>query len=365
MYYKEDWDMAKKRMEALWHGEVIDRCCIAVTAPRKGSEEFFKEYRRKVAEKKAIPSGMLTANYMDDPYRVMEEKEKIMAHTFYGGEAFPQIWMNYGPVGHAGYFNAPYHVGETTTWFDPILEDINDDTLNFDSHNQILEWQIEAAKIFSKYGKGKFLVSTPDNSGSLDALAALRDTQELLVDMITDPDAVKVQLNKVIDAWKYAGDILFDLTKECNDGGATIGWLSIWAPGRFSQLQSDMSVMLSNDMFREFVVPELKKSVAVQEYNLYHMDGQEQLRHLDDILAIPEIGMIQWVSVAGQPSYMNFIDTFQKIQNAGKAVLINDVIPKDVEKLLDVLKPEQLLIMTETETQEEAEALLKMARSHK
>lgn len=365
MLYKEDWDAAKARFEALWNMELVDRCCVSVTAPRKGSEKFFESYREKVTKKIAVPSSMLTSQYMDSPQCVLEEAEKLMEHTFFGGEAFPQIWLNYGPAGHAAYFDAPYHVGETTTWFEPIIEDITQDILPFNKKNQILKWQEKAAEIFAKAGNDKFIVSTPDNSGSMDALAALRGTEELLVDMITEPDAVKDKLDKVIEAWKYAGDKLYEITRECNNGGASIGWLSIWAPGKFSQLQSDISVMLSNSMFKEFVLPELIESAAHQEYSLYHMDGQEQIRHLDDILSVQGIGMIQWVSVAGQPSYMEHIATFQKIQAAGKGLLINDVKPNDVEKLLEYLRPEGLLIMTETETQEEAEDLLKRVRQYK
>ena len=40
MYYKEDWEASRKRFEALWQGETLDRCCISVTAPRPGSEDF-------------------------------------------------------------------------------------------------------------------------------------------------------------------------------------------------------------------------------------------------------------------------------------------------------------------------------------
>ena len=38
MHYKPDWPMAKKRLEAFWHNEILDRCCVAVFAPRKTSQ---------------------------------------------------------------------------------------------------------------------------------------------------------------------------------------------------------------------------------------------------------------------------------------------------------------------------------------
>ena len=36
MLYKSDWDKTKERFTAWWEQEDIDRCALAVTAPRSG-----------------------------------------------------------------------------------------------------------------------------------------------------------------------------------------------------------------------------------------------------------------------------------------------------------------------------------------
>lgn len=137
-----------------------------------------------------------------------------------------------------------------------------------------------------------------------------------------------------------------------------VGWLSVWAPGQMSQLQSDISVMLSNDTFREFELPELIRCADTQDYNVYHMDGFEQLRHLDDILAVDKIQMIQWVSVSGQPNYMHRFDVFKKIQARGKSLLINEVNPGDIKTILSELSSKGLFLLTRTDSQSDAEDLL-------
>ena len=38
MYYKPDWEQAKERMLAWWDHEIIDRACVAVHAPKRGSD---------------------------------------------------------------------------------------------------------------------------------------------------------------------------------------------------------------------------------------------------------------------------------------------------------------------------------------
>jgi hypothetical protein len=356
MYYKEDWHKSKVRLKALWENEIIDRCCISVVAPRDKRDPSFK-----YAEHKGLYNlgAMLTSKYMNDPAKVLLEKTRIFENVYFGGEAFPQIWMNYGPAGHAGYFGCNYHVGKVTTWFEPFLKDWVKDQIIFREDNEILQYQLQTAKYLVQEGKGKFFISTPDNSGCLDALASIRGTEELLVDLVFEEEQVKIALRRIIEVWGKVNDSLFEITKECNEGGSTIGWLSIWAPGKFAQLQSDISVMLSNDMFEKYVKPELEESLKWLDYSLYHLDGQAQLRHLEDLLALSHLNMIQWVSVAGEPSYMKFIPVFQKIQAAGKGLLINDVKINDVEKLLSYLSPKGLLIMTQAENESDAKELLK------
>lgn len=35
MDYKENWGKSKQRIEAFWKGEILDRCCVSVFAPKK------------------------------------------------------------------------------------------------------------------------------------------------------------------------------------------------------------------------------------------------------------------------------------------------------------------------------------------
>jgi hypothetical protein len=302
---------------------------------------------------------MLTARHLDDPARVVTESRRIFETVFYGGEAFPQVWLNWGPAGHAGYFGCPYAVGDETVWYEPILEDWDDGFPAYSAEHGLLRRQLDAAAWIAREGAGDFLVSTPDNSGSLDALARIRGTERLLLDLVDRPDDVARGLASVVAAWADADRRFFEATRPANDGGSTIGWLSVWAPGRFSQLQSDISVMLSNGLFKRFVVDELTSSLAVMDHSLYHLDGDEQVRHLDDLLALGRLDMIQWVTVAGRPSYLACLPVFRRIQAAGKGLLINDVKIGDVERLLESLRPEGLLIMTEAETEDQARALLR------
>ena len=365
MYYKEDWEKSKQRFEALWHGEALDRCCISIAAPKNGSDAFFNRYYQEIADGKRLP---VQAAFMHAPYdleRFADDSEAVMEHTYYGGESYPTAWLLYGPAGHAAYFGAKTTVRPNTVWYDPIIEDMADHGLVYDENNPILQAELAAADYLSARGKGKYFINMVDNTGHMDVLGVLRGGEEMLMDMITDPEAVEAARDVVVDAWKRSFDLFYDRTKDCNDGGCAVGWLSMWAPGKFHHIQADLSVNVSNPMFKRFFLPELQVSAEFLDHCLYHLDGQAQLRHLDDLLSVPGIGVIQWTSVVGQPGYMHFIDTFKKIQAAGKTVLLNEVRVQDVEPLLDALGSEKLFILTGASSQEEANAVLKMAEKHR
>ena len=117
-------------------------------------------------------------------------------------------------------------------------------------------------------------------------------------------------------------------------------------------------------MFEEFILPELEETSLVFEHTTYHLDGVEQLRHLDMILSVKGIDNIQWTRVAGQPKTSASIEALRKIQAAGKGLVL---IPArdEIEFLLQNLSPVGLqLIVGWVNSREEAEAIEKMAKAY-
>jgi hypothetical protein len=46
-------------------------------------------------------------------------------------------------------------------------------------------------------------------------------------------------------------------------------------------LQSDMAVMIDTSMFEQFVLPDIKKCCDHLDHAFYHLDGKEQIQHLE------------------------------------------------------------------------------------
>ncbi|MFA7539821.1 MAG: hypothetical protein WCY52_05060, partial [Sphaerochaetaceae bacterium] len=97
------------------------------------------------------------------------------------------------------------------------------------------------------------------------------------------------------------------------------------------------------------------------EFPIYHFDGAEQERHLDDLLAIENLKAIQWMSVSGQKPPSAYLDVLKRIQAGGKSLLISIYDNREVEPLLTNLSSKGLYLVLETENEDELEAVLKMA----
>jgi hypothetical protein len=351
MLYKEDWDKSKVRLEALWQNEIVDRCCVSVIAPKKDSKWKFGPMPDTQEE--------LVKFYMDGEQILKRETEKF-ENMYFGGDGFPIIWTNFGTAGHAKYFKGSrFQFAKDTVWFEPVIKDWEKDHLVYDPEAEILKKEYETMNFLAEQGKGKFFVSMPDNCGVLDALAHLRGTDHLLFDLLEEEDHVIAAAATIQEALKDASLKQFDIIRGNNDNGSTHGWMMTWSKGRQLQLQVDFSVMISPAMYEQFAMPELEYMTNWLDNSIYHLDGQEQIRHLDMILSLKKLNAIQWTPVAGQPPTSDFIPVLQRIQKAGKGLVL---IPKkhEIEKLMTGLSSRGLiLVINDAEDEDEARAIVK------
>lgn len=347
MRYKKDWDMSKTRLKAYWNGEIVDRCCISVKVYNQGSSPLIR----------LVPgSDEERIRYWTDAERVISRNRALMENTYYGGEAFPCIFVDLGAGGHAGFFKGEKHYFGDSVWFFPSLSD--PDTLEFDRDSFLYQKTLELARAYTEDSKGDYFISMPDSTGNADALSHLMGSDELLPAMLEEPEAIQRALGKIELAYESIMRDVYAIVKDVNEGGSCVDWMSTWAPGFHAQMQSDMSVMISNPMFKEFVLPELQVQCQLLDYPIYHFDGVEQIRHLDDILSLPRLKAIQWTQVAGQKPCTEYLPELRRIQAAGKNLLLI-VSPDQIKPLMENLSSKGVLFVTSTKTNEDADQLIK------
>jgi 5-methyltetrahydrofolate--homocysteine methyltransferase len=167
--YKPDWKRARRRLEAWWEGEIIDRAAIQVIARRDGAEPVSD----------CCDIWWQPLHFLTDPEYVVDTFEKYCRGTFFGGEAFPNLWINLGPGIMAAYLGAVPQFRDDTTWFKTPKEWDEIDEIAFDAHNVWWEKTCKLTAVIAERGRGKFLTGLTDIGGNLDIAASLRGSQRL------------------------------------------------------------------------------------------------------------------------------------------------------------------------------------------
>ncbi len=350
--YKQDWEPARERIAAWWQGQVIDRAVIQVTAPRDGST-----YVAPI-----IPDDHLF-EWFTDPEWVIPRLERNIEATYWGGEAVPVMFpVSISMVAIlAAYLGCPYTIVPVSYsgWASPIVTDwASRRKLAFDPENKWWLLSRELLQAASRRAPGRYYVGVPDLNGPGEMLARLRGPEELAIDLLERPEAVKAALVEANSAWLRYWEACVGTIHQWL--GGYVHWMGIWSDVPSTDLQCDFSCMISPAMFREFFLPGLKQQTEWVGRTIYHLDGPNAVRHLDLLLALPRLTGIQWVPGAGAAPVSRWIRLLRRIQAGGKLLVVS-CEPSEVETLLSELEPEGLWISTQCASESEARELLQRA----
>jgi 5-methyltetrahydrofolate--homocysteine methyltransferase len=323
-FTEEAWERVERDTMAWWAGE-LERPLVwlAVTDPveRPKPYGFMSNYPL------SLPAEALVDCYA--PH---------LAATRFYGDAFPWVWVNFGPGILAGVLGAQVHsVSEPseTVWFTPREKiPIEEMQLSLDPENVWWKRVKEITSAFLERYDGLLQVSHTDLGGNLDILASFRETQQLLFDVVEQPEEV-LRLSKQITAhWLRCYNELDALIRPICRGSSC--WTPVWSSGKTYMLQCDFSYMISPAMFEKFVLPDLAACCDTLDHGFYHLDGKGEIPHLDLLLSIPRLSGIQWIPGDGAPPPEDWLPLLKRIRDGGKRCQVF-VTPEGARKIVDHL----------------------------
>ena len=347
MTYKPDWNETKLRFLAWWAHEAMDRCALAVTAPKDGVPP---------AEPPKMPSDPIV-RWTDLDY-LSACNDHWMSRTFFGGEAFP-CW-NGGYPGHTAipaFLSCPIALDLDTGWWDPILtgEDLDHRSLKVDREGRWWKFTLELLHRAARESKGRSIPSIGAFGGCGDTLAALRGSERLLYDVMDRPEQVRAIEDFLMDMWFEVYDAFYAIIREAAEGSTC--WFGLWSPGKFYATQNDFSYMISPKTFREIFLPVIRRQTEFLDHSVYHVDGIGAFAHVPALLELPKLQAIQILPGTGKPSPLHYMDVLKQVQRAGKNLHIS-IPPEEVETALSQLSSRGLFISTWCRTEAEARRLL-------
>jgi hypothetical protein len=350
---KPDFDRAKDVWNHFWQGEVLKRPPVVVTVPKPGRKPVSAGSRRYF--------HAMTGQWN----RQMELTDQWLDDTLFLAEAVPYFGPDHGPDQFAAVLGRETlsfsDDSPETNWIRPWVADgewLKVLPLSLNENHPIWKSLLEYSRRLARHAKGRYLVGICDLHSNMDALLALRGGEGLSADFYDFPDRIEQAMVDVRKLYRPIYDALYHAAGMADQPG-TIGWAPFWSPGRFATIQCDFLCLISPQFSRRFVLPALEEEASFLDHCVLHFDGPGALPHLDDVLGIKEIDVIQWVPGAGQRPMHEWLDILTHCQDKGKAVQIYGVNVDQVRELHKVLKPDKVVYCVDADTPEPVEDLLK------
>lgn len=347
--FKPDMEDAARRWEAFYAGDLIDRPVVCVTAPKPGGQPVeAPSYRDKV---------------FGDIDEIITRVLAAAEATYYGGEAIPAFCPSFGPDEIAVFCGATFHWSEdsgNTNWSAPIVEDWREALpLRIQQDHPLWQRMLAFYRRAAERMAGKMLLSSLDLHSNMDLLAALRGPQRLCLDTLDQPE----MLDEAMQSARAVFPPLWEAISragQMNERGYCHGF---YALDGAAILQCDFSCMIGPEMFRRWVLPALEEEAAIVRHALYHWDGPDALKHMDDLLHSRGLFALSYVPGDGRGSHKDYIDLFQRVQAGGKAVQVWGT-PEEIKAIHRHLRPEKVFYCTSTASPDEADALLEWFVQH-
>ena len=308
---KPDFERARTAWRHFWAGDVYERPLVLAECndgPPPEVHPRAERYRRAMA---------------GDYDGVLADIDRFLEVHRWLGEAMPGFWVDHGPDQYAAFLGAELQfspgVGHTN-WVDPIVDDWESFLpLRLDENNPVYRSVLTFARKMAAHGEGRYLVRCIDAHSHADMLSALRGPERFCMDFALQPETVARAMAQARPIFRQVYDAVYEAGNMGGEKGCT---QLIWSDGKCGIIQCDFIIMIGPEHFRRYVLPAIEEEAAHLDHCIFHLDGPGAFRHLDDLLAVPDIDMIQLVPGAGQPAAHTWTDLMKRCLAAGKGVQV-------------------------------------------
>ncbi|MBC5647740.1 uroporphyrinogen decarboxylase/cobalamine-independent methonine synthase family protein [Christensenella tenuis] len=348
----QKYQKARENYDGWWRGE---KSVVNVSvATDIDADEYDNANWKAVSDE----TGYYERFHTDEAFNAGENLRKVKNSIFLG-DTIPVAMSDYGTAALAAYLGCGEGFGKDTVWYHPFMDDSQKDRpLVFNEKNIWWQHNLAIMRELKKYEE-YFFAGAAALSPGLDCLYQIRGAEPLMMDLVLEPKWVHEKLEQIHTAYLEAFDLIYEQVKR-EDGSMVFGYFSLWGAGKTTQVQCDVSALISRAMFDEFELPYLTDICNKMENTLYHLDGTQAVKHLDSLLAINSLNAVEWSPQAGLPGGGDpcWYGIYEKILSAGKALQLVEVGAEEVPQVMERFGSAGINIMTAPMTRTEAQTML-------
>jgi hypothetical protein len=230
--------------------------------------------------------------------------------------------------------------------------------MRLDRQNPWFQKYIEFAETLVKRAAGRFPVSHGTLIGPTDLLAIFRGHSQSVMDLLEAPEQAQEAL------WNFAY-IFRDITEIVwrhiprFEGGYFDAQYQLWVEKPIIRMQEDAMAVYSPKLYRQFVQP-------IDQYLAQYFGGSFMHLHSTSMFSLEALleleGLqcfeINYEVATGGPDMAGMIPSFQRVQQADRALIIRgSFTPDEARQLMDALDPRGLYIYVMVADMAEVEQL--------
>ena len=347
--YKPDDAETRSRLRAFWQGESFgDRPALLAFA------------RNKTFVPTPWQGPALTRKQKDfDPdWHAWSQCENVRSYDCFA-EATPSVNVNVGglltvlAVLAGGDYE--YH---DSAWIQPWPDVLDNPVPQFDpACDAVRKWTACYRKLAEAVGSDAH-VNPPVQIDALTTLSMFIGPDALCVSLLEEPEKVKRWTRDATSLYIACTDYFSRLLNGLGHAGST-SWLGTYSEGNMDAVQCDFAVMLSPEMFGEFVMPDLRRTTAFMRDALYHLDGTEQMRFIEQIASSPNLRGIQWNPAKHALHPSEHMAHFKRIRELGLSLFTWVESVEHAVYITEQLGPDGLCLgLPRFETEPEARAAI-------
>ncbi len=218
-------------------------------------------------------------------------------------------------------------------------------TLRIHRDNPWLQALIDFHTTLIELADGRYPVAVPrPMRGPIDLLASVVGTEAASFGFIDRPQEAHDLLKRFTDIWiQVVGEQIPRLPRFMDGWSTSYG---IWTPSTNAVTQCDLAIMISAQMYAEFLTPCDEAICASLETPIIHIHTG-CIHVLEPILTVNSFAAIEVTIDPNGPDVQQLIPKFQKVQRAGMPLIVHahgSLTQPELDVLLQALSPRGLCV---------------------
>ena len=309
LQFKPDIDRAIQLWDNWWQG--TSQRPYAYLAPVKPNTQPVDP-----PSQYAIAFGSLTET-------IDQVLEWAASHVFVE-ETIPCFEVSFGPDHMAALLGGDLIQREEssgTTWVRPFVDDWRSAPISFGEDGYWWKRTVESIRAYRKRCDGKLLLYESALHTGLDGLATIRGVDNLMLDLVTDPEGVHKALGEITACYRRIKELIG--RELYADGIGFCNRYNMHSTGPMAVLQCDASCMISPQMYRQFVLPYTIEESKAAGRAVYHVDGEDAIKHVDSLLEVENVAAVQCKPLhRGDVASSAWLGVYDKIRNSERGLIV-------------------------------------------